>query len=198
MELVSDNQGNVSFTAALTEPGLVTYPTLVCSTTAGLAASYPIELESAAGVPALRAFTPQGTLRPPLPNPELAMTDDELRAGGYPPRPDATTAPAAYKQWLDFVSAPGTIINEEVGLAPPLHTRSTTEVASNWAGFQTSFKTGSPPLLEGYGQWPVPDISFPQQTTNQDFVADYWAGRRRKWRHDVASWHTNNPLDRAE
>jgi hypothetical protein len=173
LELVSDDEGNVSFKVSPSQPGIVTHPGLSCSDKAGRAATYPLELRSAEGVPALRAPAPRGTVRPPLANPEMERTDDELRAGGYPRRPDPIKAPAEYKQWLDLVSSPGTFVTQALGQAPPTRTHNTTQQTSNWAGYGA---TNDYPFLEVYGKWTQPQPSFPEGMTNQLFAASIWVG----------------------
>lgn len=175
LEVVSDNQGNVSFTASLSQRDVVSRPTLSCSNARGNVVRYPLELRGAEGVPPLRARAPQGVVRPPLSHPELDRTEDELRAGGYPRRPDPVKSPNDYKEWVDFVSKPGTIINQNVGLAPSPHRWGATQELENWTGFE-SFK-GSNPLLEVYAKWQAPSqTDFPEQVTNQDFNGAVWVG----------------------
>ncbi len=45
-----------------------------------------------------------GEVRPPLEGDPLALSDAELVAKGYPPRPDPEKAPAQYSRWLKNVS----------------------------------------------------------------------------------------------
>jgi peptidase A4-like protein len=52
-----------------------------------------------------------GETRPPLGGDPLALTNAELVARGYPPRPDHERSPAQYTRWLKDVSRPFTRIN---------------------------------------------------------------------------------------
>ncbi|MGO9235077.1 MAG: hypothetical protein ACLP4V_13785 [Methylocella sp.] len=52
-----------------------------------------------------------GTLRPPLDGDRLALSNQELVARGYPPRPDPDKAPSHYARWLRQVSRPVTRVD---------------------------------------------------------------------------------------
>lgn len=53
---------------------------------------------------------PVGSLRPPLAGDPLALSNRELIAQGYPPRPDPTKSPARYARWHRRVSRPYTAV----------------------------------------------------------------------------------------
>jgi Peptidase A4 family len=64
-----------------------------------------------------------GEPRPPLPGDPLALSNAELVARGYPPRPDPKRSPARYSRWLKNVSRPLTKIDTRL-VAHPDYTRS--------------------------------------------------------------------------
>ena len=52
-----------------------------------------------------------GGLRPPLEGDPLVLSNQELVARGYPPRPDPKHSPARYARWHRIVSRPYTAVN---------------------------------------------------------------------------------------
>jgi hypothetical protein len=64
-----------------------------------------------------------GEVRPPLAGDPMAMSNAELVARGYPPRPDAERAPGRYSRWLKNVSRPFTKVDTRL-VAHPDYSRS--------------------------------------------------------------------------
>jgi hypothetical protein len=53
---------------------------------------------------------PTVTVRPPLSADPTTVSQADLRAGGYPPRPDPFHQPTDYARWLQWISIPGTVV----------------------------------------------------------------------------------------
>jgi hypothetical protein len=138
-------------------------------------------------LPGVYAFTEP----PPNLNPRTA-SDEELAAWGFPPRPDATTAPEAYAAWARAVTAPARTIVPVLKLTdnyagPSRGVRSTepgTVIAnpvavtsSNWSGYVIQ-DTDNPFTLEAIqGDFivPVAQQAFGNCTGSYDYGVA-WVG----------------------
>ena len=84
--------------------------TLDCAGADGATALGRVDLDDASTFfrePGLRDPAPAVRTRPPLAGGDpMRASLEELRAAGYPHRPDPVTAPTRYARWLDVVSHP--------------------------------------------------------------------------------------------
>jgi peptidase A4-like protein len=158
----------------------------------GQAMSYPIHVRASssatAEMPAPPTVMPtpkSSQVKPALSAQEAEqLSDEELIGRGFPPRPDAATAPDAYAQWLDLISQPITIV--------PPHLVSRTDIAhsskkgnsqqqgvqnsfatdANWSGYVDA--TGYRGFTAVYGQWNVPSIVACESNTTT--YSSFWVG----------------------
>ncbi len=189
-EFDADEEGTVSFSAmAEDESGEPSHFVLKCDAD-GRLASFPIALRASDTAtaempsPAPRTtIAPKGShVRAALREDEaLAMTEDELRQGGYPPPPDVQKAPAAYARWLRILSRPATVIppppsghrraNHAHARPPRGPHAPTTEAGAftfgdpSWTGYVLSkclqnYATCTEPVTYDYvdGDWVVPTV----------------------------------------
>ncbi len=88
---------------------------LECTAENGQKTIYPVELRAQQRQPGLRTpssrLAAKGVEHPAIEGDVSALTNQELVARGYPPRPDAATAPRAYAKWLSIVSRPFTSVS---------------------------------------------------------------------------------------
>jgi hypothetical protein len=134
-------------------------------------------------------FTEDLTLPTPVIGELPALTGDplrpsqaELRAAGYPPRPDPLLAPAGYNRWLDHVSRPikHVAIRHVAYVGPTVNgTDLTGEYpvnGNNWGGptmIGSVEPTGSTTRYLASVVWlTAPDCSFPHSNSQ----AAFWAG----------------------
>jgi hypothetical protein len=89
------------------------------------------------------------------------LSDQDIIAQGYPPRPNAAESPEAYAKWLDRVSRPITIVPpHSVKRSDISHLPRTTiagpNTSTNWSGFVAQSSAGS---YQGVaGEWTVPSV----------------------------------------
>jgi hypothetical protein len=178
IKLYSGHDGGVIF---YVKPGpsvsLVTY-SMNCETDGGTRASYPIEVrvtdESSAvasqeaAVQALRGS--RGSIRPALEGDVTRLSNAELVARGYAPRPDPIKAPAAYAAWVQSVSKPTRVVHSARGTKARA-----AESNSGWSGYAVDTPGGSPGLVVVQGVWnaPIVDGDF---ITGQPTVSSMWVG----------------------
>ena len=132
--------------------------------------THPLHLRIAASatedMPAPERSVPAPTgskIRPALSD-EAArkLSDEDIIAQGYPPRPHDTESPEAYIKWLGRVSRPITIL--------PPHSVSRSDIShsprnviagpytsTNWSGFVAQGPAGSYSMVAG--DWSVPPVS---------------------------------------
>jgi hypothetical protein len=150
----------------------VTRGRLACDDAAGRRATYSIELVASPDAPVLTLPLLKGAMRPALAGDPMAPTQDELRAMGYPSRPDAVTNPEHYALWLRAVSHPATVVSGRPVAAPgqrgaPLNT-------GNWAGYGVR-ATGSKQYTNVATDVYVPIISRYDAAAPMNIVS-YWTG----------------------
>ena len=165
----------------------------------GKAMRYPLHLRASASptadMPAPQSVMPTPTgsqVMPALSEQEAQqLSDNELISRGFPPRPDAATAPDAYAQWLDLVSQPITIVpphlvshtdvvrtpnmlgaSEQPGNSQEQGVRNSFGTTANWSGYMSEnyFRNFS----AVYGQWNVPSIVACESNTTT--YSSFWVG----------------------
>jgi hypothetical protein len=107
---------------------------------------------------------PKGSKARPALTEEAApqLSDEDITAQGYPPRPNTTESPEAYARWLDRVSRPATILPphsvSRSGIShSPRNVTANLNTSVNWSGFVAQGGTGSYKAV--YGTWVVPYVS---------------------------------------
>lgn len=114
LQLDADASGVVRFHARASECSQSIELQLECECADGQKTMHVIELHADArpsrpeGAVVTDSGVVHGTVVPPLEGDPLALTNPELIARGYPPRPDPCLAPARYARWLRRVSRPFT------------------------------------------------------------------------------------------
>ena len=124
-------------------------------------------LDSDATLSALVHATSQQ--RPALSNPE-SLTQAELIARGYPPRPDYVRAPHAYRLWLEAVSRVMTLVPTSLVEVPGARLGTETlEGSDNWCGAK---------LTENSVRYIAVEAAFvvPTFSPVQDFTVGLWVG----------------------
>jgi hypothetical protein len=166
---------------------------LSCTRADGRSDTYALTIRAEANAPlpgSQRAFAPLGTFRPPLAQNALALSNRELVARGYPPRPDKVKAPGPYAKWLYIVSHAFTQVSSrkvgrhDVSFSPtlPLPPRSSRARSNgksifdynsgNWSGAVVS-----DPNVRFYAiqdDWLTPSVWVPTQIGYG--AAAVWAG----------------------
>jgi hypothetical protein len=159
-------------------------------TAAGAVTAYPVHLRVDAfpteDMPAPERSIPApagSTIRPALTD-EAAqqLSDEEIMAQGYPPRPNATESPDAYAKWLHGVSQPMTVFpphavtRSDITHGAQGGTQGVTEGPSDgtndhWSGFVAQGSKYSFRAVEG--EWTVPFIHGSGQP---DCYSSVWVG----------------------
>jgi hypothetical protein len=139
---------------------------LDCADEAGQSFTHALTLNVAEGVRghAPAPYTTAGKRHLAAPEKDPAsMNEAEIVAHGYPPRPDARTAPAQHQKWLSLVKSGATLIAPH-RISEPSRThgpvRATVDNASgtssNWSGYVIATGGSAPQYGEIFGAWPVP------------------------------------------
>jgi len=156
-------------------------------TTPDAVTTHPLHLRIAASptedMPAPERFVPapKGSKILPALTDEAArqLSDEDLIAQGYPPRPNAMESPEAYVKWLDRVSRsitllpPHSVSRSDISHMPQGVTEGLSGANNNhWSGFAA---TGSPETYRVvYGDWVVPFVSA--DPSGQACYSSVWAG----------------------
>ena len=96
-----------------------------------------------------------GVLQPALGSDPALVTPQQLKAAGYPPKPDPIQSPQLYKAWSNFVTKPSTLVTSKF-LPRPAEPKFMTQNSPIWVGTEQ---------LWGYWEqtaaaWTVPEL-FP-------------------------------------
>jgi hypothetical protein len=133
---------------------------------------------------------------PPLAQDLMTAGNSELIARGYPPRPDPTTAPVLYAQWLRIVSRPWTVSSKRLVSRPdgrfgqrssvfsptlplpPPRTPMARSVfntnANSWSGAQYTQPVAQYHYING--TWRVPSVALGWPGQPQYSAASMWVG----------------------
>jgi hypothetical protein len=174
LRLYADHVGAMNFGLnADATAGLSTKYTLNCRTGAGQTQSRPVEVRVAtAAEPATEtASAPpvKGVLRPALSGNPDNVSQQELVARGFPPRPARAAAPGAYETWLEIVSQPMTIVTAPPVTHPDTFHGTFNATSTNWSGLVGT--NGGYEFV--VGQWNVPSVTG--ETGNCDYSSE-WVG----------------------
>ena len=169
MKLYADGAGYVHFHTHLPQSAEIRLH-LECSAN-GNATTYPLLLRSAAtpieGMPMAETSeppTPGSEQLPGLTAEELSqISDDELLARGYPPRPDSSAPEQLRQAWLQLVSKPLILLPDHKVSRSDIHHQPPTLVAGlasehgpNWSGMEAFHGNGS--VMEVSANWYVPPL----------------------------------------
>ena len=111
-QLDADEQGLVRFHARPPKNGqALEVLDLECAAEDGATTHHKIALRADVRGAAGTAPAAHGTLRPALAGDPMALSDRELLARGYTPRPDPASSPARYARWHRRVSRPFTQVS---------------------------------------------------------------------------------------
>jgi hypothetical protein len=185
MRFYGNSEGYVRFHFTPLEDVQDAYLQLDC-TAGGVVTTHPVHLRVAASptvdmpAPARSIPAPAGsTIRPALTD-EAAelLSDEDIIARGYPPRPNATESPDAYANWLHGVSHSMTVLPPHaVSRSDIAHGRQGVtegplgETNDHWSGFVAQGKKDSFRAVEG--EWTVPLV---HGSTEPDCYSSIWVG----------------------
>jgi hypothetical protein len=141
------------------------------------------------------------TMRPAFVGDALSVSDEEVQAQGFPPRPDPLRSPEAYHSWMKVVSQPSTVVATRSPESsrferPNGHAQHNNEIksgagtSSNWSGIvlHNTARTYNGVL----GEWVVPSINIAGATTGiEPFAASLWVGLDGADSPDVVQTGTN-------
>jgi Peptidase A4 family len=165
--------------------------------------NYPIDLrvgtpDASLKKPERIEASPVGKLLPPLEGDPMALSNKDLIARGYPPRPDPVAAPSRYALWLKIVSRPFTIVNPRsvphpgvyhapttvefprlnspaFALPPPAMQHSFNNAPKNtWSGAYITQPAGQYYLIEAV--WHVPSVDYSLPDSPYAAAAAEWVG----------------------
>jgi hypothetical protein len=139
MPLFADELGFVRFAAVHRAPNEEgTALSLDCHDDSGRTATYTLDLTSPRTFeqppPVPPEKWPPGSLRAPLKGDPLAYSQNQLKAMGFPRRPDPLSHPAQYSNWLSVASKPARRVLAKAHKPPPGTGAWTTTFYGNWAG----------------------------------------------------------------
>ncbi len=196
MRLYANMEGYVRFHFTPNQDIQDAYLQLDCTTQQAVT-THPLHLRidasPTADMPAPEASVPApagSKVRPALTD-EAArqLSDEEVIAQGYPPRPNAAESPEAYAKWLDRASRPMTIVPAHAVEHSDISHLPRTAIAGpntsgNWSGFVAQSSNGSYRLVSG--EWTVPSVlgevkivdegRFPTVVTGPPTYSALWVG----------------------
>jgi hypothetical protein len=90
----------------------------------------------------------------------LSLTNAELVARHYPPRPDVNANPGGYAKWLQLVTSGPAMLNAHVMVDPdrthgPARSNAN-GTSNNWSGYVITTPSSLPEYAWIYGEWTVP------------------------------------------
>jgi Peptidase A4 family len=177
--LYADDEGVVRFGAL---PELVAdramRPVIDCKGDDGSSSAYTVDLQASIEVITPRPPSPSSTrtVLPALTGDLLALTEDELMKGGYPPRPDPVRSPAQYSLWRSMVSTPATVVpSRGVPISRKFAPSAGLAFSEIWSG--GILIQPSTVYAEVWGEWVVPDVSNSSKShLNGNLVSSTWVG----------------------
>jgi len=174
LEVFSNDEGVIRLHAALDFGQLPIDLSLDCSDDAGTTDSRPVRFRP--GTPTIA--TPKRVLLPALSGDPMHLTQKELRAQGYPRRPDGRNA-EQMQQWLDALSRPARKVSPH-RVTGRARNRQTilNETSNNWSGFVIEPQDGAK-LTQVDGGWVVPRVSWAPRTAPWVLSMQYssvWVG----------------------
>ena len=178
LPLFTDAHGNGSFWFKPPEDGVTRFE-LSCSDSTGVALTQSLELKGRGDIEAIRAPAPKGRVRLPLAEPD-SRSAEEIRAAGYPERPDPVKAPQIYALWKKIAAAAPVDISDTEDI--PRHVHNNTAGGyintTNWSGMVTRpyYNPNPPGGGEAYtvvsASWQLPKMGSVGVTAQ----ASLWVG----------------------
>jgi hypothetical protein len=179
LPLFADDAGRARVYVTTDAPAGVTVPlTLACTTPAGAVAQTRVELRPG-DAPLVAPPSPPspGTQQLALGGEADTLTNAELLARGYPPRPDRTHSPAAYAEWHRIVSQPFTLASARtVELGDRRYGGSDGSLNLIWSGAEIVNPHPTPKYVKVMGTWRVPAIVVGPPVAESPAVAAEWIG----------------------
>jgi hypothetical protein len=184
-KVFADDEGMIRFHVNPSEESDQVAVFAVDCTAAGQSSTFGLELRSNAiprlDMPApaaeMRASQASDVIRPALTKAEaLHLSGDEIVKRGYPVRPNAKEAPAAFATWLKAVTKPSRLVDARQVARPEIRhvnpvSNSNRENSGNWSGFELRGASGTYDLVEG--EWYVPRVYY---ETNRHTYSSFWIG----------------------
>jgi hypothetical protein len=171
-------------------------------TTAEAATTYPIRLRTGSAptsdmpAPDSSVPAPRGSTVLPALTEEAArqLSDSDVIALGYPPRPDSAAFPEHYAKWLDMVARPITMVPPDSGArsdhshAPGLVEAGTVAQAgvgtsSNWSGYELAGPSHTYEVVQA--EWNVPMVPVALGEPGHSTSSAFWIGLDGASKSDV-------------
>ncbi|HUJ28489.1 MAG TPA: G1 family glutamic endopeptidase [Myxococcales bacterium] len=153
-----------------------------CADDAGRVMTHALHLATADGVrgQAPAAFNHAGKVKLAAPARDpAALSEAEIHAAGYPPRPDAASAPKQYANWIKLVNSGATVITPHAVKDPSrVHgpvTSNANGSSTNWSGYVISTPGSAPQYGEIFGAWRVPQVYSPGGFWSSTY-SSFWVG----------------------
>jgi hypothetical protein len=176
MRIHADGDGIVTFYAnssAAAPPSIGRALALDCTLEDGSTAPTqlidPLQATAFATARNSQVLVAGATWRPALTGDPMALTQAELVARGYPPRPEPTKSPEHFAKWQRLVSTPARPVSTKLVSHPELKN----DLSPNWTG---PVVTTPHAFYEVIGEFTVPAISpLPEQEAGGTY-SSLWVG----------------------
>jgi hypothetical protein len=160
LRLYSDDQGlaRVHLQHVISEPD---HGQLLvdCADESGAQASHVIDVDIRAGADSTPPADYERAGKPTLPvldvDPML-LSDQELRARQYPPRPDPDREPQQFSDWLELVTSAPTLITPHLIPDDERTHGVSARTSPNWSGYVINTASTAAKYVWIYGDWKVP------------------------------------------
>lgn len=181
LSVYSDDEGIARVHLRHADPS-VDHAALVldCDDGAGRTSTHPIDVsvvEGASSQPPARFSKAGRRVLPALDVSPESLSESEVAARGYPPRPDREKAPDQYAKWLELASSSATVVEPHLMSTPErFHRNVILDGAGNssiWSGYVIT----SQAVVYGeiFGAWPVPAVAAQSGFYYLDY-STYWVG----------------------
>jgi peptidase A4-like protein len=150
---------------------------LDCTDDAGARASHSIDvvIDDQAQPQAPERYHREG--KPTLdvvPGDPRGLSDQDIQARHYPPRPDAQANPDQYAAWQQLVTSGPTLIAPH-GVVDHERVHSLSRTSDNWSGYVITSPTSQPIYSWVYGNWAVPRAYAESGFSSWDH-SSFWVG----------------------
>jgi len=151
------------------------------------ASSQPTSSSNVVVIGDLPTVTLPSRLRPALTGDPTLIPQEELVRRGYSPRPDPSSSPAEYADWLAAASIPVQMVSGKTREMPGRFHSPTNSTANNsiWSGFVLT--QGGVTYRQISGHWTVPTLSsagIPCLAGSWNYYSSAWTG--------LDGWGTND------
>ncbi len=178
LRVLSDDQGVARVQLDHLDPSVTSGQlTLDCADGSGASMSHTIDVvidaNATAKAPAKYDVSHLPTL-PTLDTDPATLSDSEIFARHYPPRPDAASRPAEYAEWLALTKSAPAVFTPHLNV-DPTRFNSTSSTSNNWSGYVIKSPSTAPTYAWIYGQWNVPQVYAESGFASFD-DSSYWVG----------------------